>query len=193
MLSPLIADRVLCKKSILMLLLMSPMVLAQPCTVNDNCKIDVQFKGSFLENTCDLSINNGTANETVTLPTISTASLTHNGAEAGSQLFAITLSNCPINKAISLYFASTASGVNTATGNLPNATGNDYGKDVEIRLRKSDQQQMVIDNPDSSQDYDISNTAEVTHQFIASYYSVGTSGVSAGLVSAAASIIVNYK
>lgn len=173
--------------------LLSPLALAQSCGVSDNCKIDVQFKGSWLENTCDLAINNGSANETIVLPEISTTTLNYNGAEAGSQTFSITLSNCPTNKAISLYFGSTASGTNATTGNLPNATGSDYSKNVEIRLRKADQQQMVIDDPLSNQDYVVSSTADVSHQFIASYYATGTSGASVGLINTAAAIIVDYK
>lgn len=193
MLSPLMPILLARRNALLALLLSSSLAAAQPCGTSNNCKIDVQFKGSFLENTCNLSINNGTANETVNLPTISTTTLNYNGAEAGSQTFSITLSNCPVNKAISLYFASTASGKDATTGNLANATGDSYGKDVQVRLRKSDQQQMIIDDPVVSQSYDISSSTDVTHQFIASYYAVGSSGASPGLVNTSASIVVDYK
>ncbi len=52
---------------------------------------------------------------------------------------------------------------------------------------------MVIDDPLSNQDYVVSSTAGVSHQFIASYYATGTSGASVGLVNTAAAIIVDYK
>jgi type 1 fimbria pilin len=194
MLSPLILRLMPRKKCFLPLLLVSPLALAQPCTSTNNCKIDVQFKGMYLENTCDLSINNGSQNETVALPVISTATLNHNGSEAGSELFSITLSNCPTNKVITLYFASTASGADSATGNLLNSTGDNYAKNVEIRLRKSDtQQQMVIDNADSSQNYDVISTDDITHQFIASYYASDNNGAGTGLVNTAAAIVIDYK
>ncbi|MRS88792.1 fimbrial protein [Enterobacteriaceae bacterium RIT714] len=175
------------------LLLVSPLTLAQPCGTQDSCKVDVEFKGNYLEKTCELSINNGTENETVSLPVISTNTLDHDGAEAGSQLFAITLKDCPTNKAISLYFASTSVGVDTLTSNLLNTTGSEYSQNVEVRLRNSGQQQMIINDPASSQSYDVSVVGDVTHQFIASYYAAGSSKVSAGLLNTSAAIVVNYK
>ena len=174
-------------------LLISPLALAQPCrNTGDSCKIDVQFTGSFLENTCDLIINGGGINETVNLPTLSVSTLGHSGAEAGSQPFDITLSNCPTDKAISLYFASTATGSSATTGNLLNSVGTGYSKSVEVRLRRSDQQQMAINDVNSAQDYDVKSGVPVTHQYIASYYASGTD-VSAGEIKTAAAIVVNYK
>ena len=191
----LILRRVLKPKYTLPLwLLLSPLALAsQPCRdAGDDCKIDVQFVGSFLENTCDLNINGGGVNETVNLPTISTVSLSSAGDEAGSQSFNITLSDCPTNKAISLYFASTATGSSATTGNLLNSTGDDYSRSVEIRLRRSDQQQMVINDETTAQDYDVKSGDPVTHQYLASYYATGND-VNAGDIKTAAAIVVNYK
>lgn len=181
------------KINVIALWFISPLVLAVPCGVQDNCKIKVEFQGDYLENTCEVSINNGSENETVTLPVISINTLGNDGDEAGSQLFAITLKNCPTNKAISLYFASTATGMNAATGNLLNTIGSEYSKHVEVRLRNSGQQQMVVNDPESSQSYDVSVEGDVTHQFIASYYAAGNAEVSAGLLNTAAAIVVNYK
>lgn len=181
------------KITALALLLISPWALAQSCGTQDNCKIKVEFRGDYLENTCEVSINNGTANETVALPVISINTLDHDGAEAGSQVFAITLKECPTNKVVSLYFASTATGMNASTGNLLNTTGSDYSEHVEVRLRNSGQQQMIVNDPTSSQSYDVSVAGDITHEFIASYYANGNSKMSAGLLNTAAAIVIDYK
>ncbi|PVZ81811.1 type 1 fimbrial protein [Serratia sp. S1B] len=174
-------------------LLISPLALAQPCrNASDNCKIDVQFVGNFLENTCDLVINGAGNNEIVILPTISVTALGYSGAEGGSQPFDITLSNCPTNKAISLYFASTATGSNISTGNLLNTVDSGYSKNVEVRLRRSDQQQMVVNDASSAQEYIVQNGDDVTHQFIASYYATNTD-INAGAIKTSAAIVVDYK
>lgn len=195
MLSPLNPHLILRRTCLLSLILAAPLTMAsQPCAVTNSCKIDVQFKGGYLDNTCDLSINNGSNNETVSLPVISTTALDHNGAEAGSQAFSITLSHCPTNKVVTLYFASTASGANITTGNLLNAVGADYARNIEVRLRKSDtQQQMVIDSPESAQNYDTSTPTDITHQFIASYYAAGSTGAGSGLINTAAAIMIDYQ
>lgn len=181
------------KSSVLALLLFSPCILAQTCTSNDKCSVGVDFKGNYLEKTCDVSINNGSMYETVVLPVISVTTLDHEGAEAGSQLFSITLKNCPTNKAISLYFASTSAGVDALTGNLPNAKGADYSEHVEVRLRNSESQQMLVDDPESNQNYDVSLSGDVTHYYMASYYAADNTQVTAGLLNTSAAIVVSYK
>lgn len=181
------------KSGALVFILFSPYIFAQPCTSNDNCSVGVDFKGNYLEKTCDVSINNGSMYETVVLPVISITTLDHEGAEAGSELFSIALKNCPTNKAISLYFASTAAGVDTMTGNLSNAKGADYSEHVEVRLRNSDSQQMRVDDPDSSQIYDVSVAGDVTHYYTASYYAAENTQVTAGILNTSAAIVVSYK
>lgn len=181
------------KPAFLMLMLSSSCTWAQPCNEQYTCKVNVNFKGMYIENTCDLSINKGTANETVVLPVISTNTLDHGGAEAGSQVFDITLKNCPTDKTISLYFASSAAGADIVTGNLSNTKGDDYSQNVEVRLRNSVQQHMAINDANSAQRYDLSESGEATHQFIASYYAVGNTAVTPGLLSTIATIVVDYK
>ncbi|MFJ3458566.1 fimbrial protein [Scandinavium goeteborgense] len=166
---------------------------ALSCT-DSSCKIEVLFEGVYQEETCEISINGKSATETVLLPTLSTASLQNDGEEAGQQSFNVSLKGCPINRTISLYFVSGGTPADEATGNLVNTAGADYSQNVQIRLRNAAGNQMVIDDAQSVQDYEINARGDdITHDFSAQYYANGASAVSAGLVSGAASIDLIYK
>lgn len=79
------------------------------------------------------------------------------------------------------------------TGNLPNAKGADYSEHVEVRLRNSESQQMLVDDPESNQNYDVSLSGDVTHYYMASYYAAENTQVTAGLLNTSAAIVVSYK
>lgn len=67
--------------------------LTDACT--NDCAIDIYFTGKYVDETCEIVINNGSNEETVTLPTISALSLKGDGSEAGSKPFDISLKECP--------------------------------------------------------------------------------------------------
>lgn len=158
------------------------------------CNIQVQFKGIYTQDTCDISINNGSSAETVNLPTLSTAGLQQDGAEAGSTMFNITLKSCPAGKTVMLKFVSGMSEPDTQTGNLQNSVGSGYSSNVQVRIRKSSNAQMRIDDNDTMESYAINASgSDVTHSFISSYYAKGSRAVSAGEVKAIAGIELYYK
>lgn len=156
--------------------------------------MDVHFTGIYTDETCVIEINNGSNNEIVQLPRISVMSLDKNGNEAGSVPFNITLKECPANRTITVFFNSTVSGADTATGNLINDAGTGMSKSVQVRLRKEDSSQVVIDDATSGQDYLISATAApLSHRFLASYYAKGDSAVTAGKIQTIAGVELVYK
>ncbi|WP_426447530.1 fimbrial protein [Siccibacter colletis] len=164
---------------------------AESCA-DTNCKVSVLFKGTYLEDTCDVIINNGSSTETVVLSTLSTNTLKTNGAEAGSVAFDIMLKGCPTAKTISLWFASTDA--DSATGNMVNAKGNEYSSNVQVRLRNAAGSQLVLNDRNSVQDYIIPATGgDVVHSYQAMYYADGTGAVTPGLVNAMASINLTYR
>ena len=166
--------------------------VAWGCTTD--CAITVNFTGVYNDETCNVIINNVSNNETVTLPKISTTALQGSGSEAGSVPFDITLKDCPASRTITAFFNSSANAADATTGNLINETGESYSNNVQIRLRKEDGSQVIIDDSTSGQNYVISSSAEqVTHGFSASYYATGNATVTAGLVMAIASIELVYK
>ncbi|WNN47916.1 fimbrial protein [Siccibacter colletis] len=157
-----------------------------------SCKVSVLFKGTYLEDTCDVIINNGSSTETVVLPTLSTNTLKTNGAEAGSVAFDIMLKGCPTAKTISLWFAGTDA--DSATGNMVNAKGNEYSSNVQVRLRNAAGSQLVLNDRNSVQDYIIPAAGgDVVHSYQAMYYADGAGAVTPGLVNAMASINLTYR
>lgn len=161
--------------------------------VCDNCRMTVEFKGIYKEDTCDISINGASANETVVLPTVSYRTLFEPGKEAGATLFSVTLKNCPTEVETNLFFRSFSGNLSTDTENLKNKTDNDFAKNVELRLRDSQGQHIAIDNPLSVQRYDISGVnSSDTKNYYVSYYA-GENPVTPGNVEAKTVLEVVYK
>lgn len=159
----------------------------------DNCNIDVEFKGIYKEDTCDISINGASANETVVLPTISYQTLSEPGKEAGATLFTVALNNCPTDVDVSLFFKSFAGNLSPATENLTNRTDAGFAQNVELRLRDASSKHIAIDNPASGQRYDIPDVnSSVSKNYYVSYYA-GISPVSPGNVEAKTVLEVIYK
>ncbi|MGQ8775468.1 fimbrial protein [Serratia sp. NA_112.1] len=168
------------------------MLTAMACSTN--CSIDVYFTGKYIDETCNVVINNAGINEVVTLPRIAVGALKKNGSEAGSVPFDITLKDCPASRTVTVFFNSSVSGSDTETGNLVNDAGVLFSRNVQIRLRKENNSQVIIDNATTGQDYVISSAAEsLSHRFTASYYAKGDSAVTAGKVHSVARVELVYK
>lgn len=164
------------------------------CANKTDCRIAVNFSGIYLENTCEISIDGGGADNTVSLPQIATARLKRDGDEAGSRQFQISLKSCPAGKKVNLHFVSAGSSVDVNTGNLVNSHGSGMSQSVQVRLRNEAGVQMYIDKDTSFQQYIIPSAGyDVTHYYMASYYANGTGNVTAGLVNALAGIELIYN
>ncbi|ELI7924582.1 fimbrial protein [Yersinia enterocolitica] len=172
-----------------------PAQAASSCAGATDCKVQVSFIGEYLEDTCEVSINDGSASESVLLPTLSTSLLKTDGAEVGKQQFQIALKLCPVNRTVSLRFIGAGGTVPDAiTGNLQNEVADDFSQNAQIRLSKATGQQMVVGDENSVQEYVISSSGEdVTHYFLAGYYAKGTNTVTPGQVRATAGIELVYK
>lgn len=190
------------KRLTLFLLLTAAFVAGQPaqaassCGNDADCRIQVSFKGEYIEDTCEISIDDASSSETVFLPTLSVNDLKSDTAEAGKQQFQITLKQCPTSRSIDLRFvaAEGSRAPDTVTGNLQNEMADDYSRNVQVRLSKAAGQQMVVGGENSVQEYIIPATGEgITHYFLAGYYAKGTTAVTPGQVNATAGIELVYK
>lgn len=162
-------------------------------TCSNECKINVTFQGVYNDETCNISVNSGTYSETVLLPTISTTSLQANGSEAGSKEFDITLKDCPASRVVTVTFVNNLGMVDNNTGNLTNTEGDDYSKNVQVKIYKENGQQVFIDKSSTGQDYVIPSAGgDVTHQFTASYYANGSDAVTAGMLKTLAGVELVY-
>lgn len=169
-------------------------LLSQSWACTTDCAITVNFTGVYNDETCNVMINNASSSESMTLPKFSTAALQSNAAESGRVPFYITLTDCPASRTITAFFNSSVSSADSTTGNLVNSTGMNYSSNVQIRLRKEDGSQVVIDNNATGQDYVIPSTGtQVSHTFTAAYYANGDAAVTAGLVQAIAGVELVYK
>ncbi len=167
---------------------------AEKCLNPGDCKINVSFTGTYMEETCAVNINNASSAETVTLPVLSTTVLQKAGTEAGSQQFSVTLTHCPVDKTVLLRFVNDNGLADMNTGNLLNESGTGYSENVQVRLRNADGAQMVINDETSTQEYVIPATGDaITHYYIAAYYAAGNGNVTPGEVGTLANIDLIYK
>ncbi|EPC7253717.1 fimbrial protein [Cronobacter sakazakii] len=167
---------------------------AEKCINAGDCKINVSFTGTYMEETCAVNINNASSAETITLPVLSTTVLQKAGTEAGSQQFSVTLTHCPVDKTVLLRFVNDNGLADMNTGNLLNESGTGYSENVQIRLRNADGAQMVINDETSTQEYVIPATGDaITHYYIAAYYAAGNGNVTPGVVGTLANIDLIYK
>ena len=161
---------------------------------DNNCEIPVEFTGMYLESTCSISVNGGSKDAVVNLPKISVLNLPTAGREAGRTRFSIALNNCPTSSTVELFLRNSGGNADAATGNLKNKVDNLFAKNVQLRVRKEENnEQMVIDNENSFQKYDIpAIPSEIIHYYSVSYYAE-TGNVTQGSVQSSAIIDLNYK
>lgn len=177
-----------------LLALVSVPASAEQCKGPTGCPLPVTFKGTFLEETCEVKIDQGGNQATVVLPRISTRLLQKDGDEAGARQFSISLATCPAGKNINLYFTPINIRVNQITGNLMNSSGYGMSEFVELRLRDESGQQLRVGDNTYYQQYSIPQTsAEVTHTYSASYFANGNNAVTAGSLNTLAGINLIYN
>lgn len=153
----------------------------------------IQINGKVVADTCKLNVN-GTQNGTVTLPTVTTATLnTAVGTTAGATAFNLSLSGCDTTAtAASLYFNNGASN-NAQDGNLSN-TGT-AGTNVEVQLLNGGIGGSVINvnsNQNAPSSVALQNGASGNIPMAAQYYTKATS-VTAGTVSTSATVTFSYQ
>lgn len=102
----------------------TPFAMASDGTIN--------FNGELKAETCVISVNGAASPTVVTLPTISTKSLSAAGRSAGQTGFSMQLSQCgSSSKTVAAYFEA-GSSVDPGTGNLKNVSGS--ATQVQLQL-----------------------------------------------------------
>lgn len=153
----------------------------------------ITIQGAVTDTTCNISVNGGTADATVVLPTVSASTLAAAGDTAGSSPFNIALTGCSgttLNTA-STWF-ETGSGVDTVTGRLNNIGGS--AENVQVELLNSAQNPIVAGGtPGSTTQNDTAvdiSSGSGTLNYYARYYATGAS--SAGSVATQVDYTVVY-
>lgn len=156
----------------------------------------ITFTGAITDSTCDVSVNGGGASGTVTLPTVSAASLSTMGQTTGTTRFTLDLSNCAggtLNTA-KAYFQN-GSSVSSA-GRLINQASTSPATGVTLQLLDG-QTGNAINVGDSAQNtggfVDITGAVSgtVTLPYSVEYYAETASA--AGAVSSMVTYNLNYQ
>src|ERR1700754_383260 len=151
----------------------------------------ITFNGQVTAQTCTISGNGGTNNFTVTLPTVSTSSLTAAGQTSGRTPFNIALTNCtPASGNVHTYFEPGPT-FDTNTGNLIVATGG--AKNVELGLLNSDFSNIVAGAADASQNSKSASidSGKATLNYYVQY--VATGAASAGAANSSIMYTMSYQ
>lgn len=152
----------------------------------------VTFNGSINSNTCAVKINNGTADATVTLPTVSSSVLAAAGQTAGATNFTMDLSGCSTGEGaatqVRAYFESGAN-VNAANGNLKNSAGTATNVEVQL-LNNTGTALKAGDNSQRSNPATALTAGAASLVYAAQYYATGAA--SAGTVNTSVTYSIDY-
>ncbi len=140
----------------------------------------ITINGQITDTTCTISVDGGSNDATVTLPTVSSTTLGAAGATAGATPFTISLSNCSgtsLNTA-STYFEPGAY-VDSTTGRLNiDSAAADAATNVQVQLLNADRDAIVagasVANGQNDIPVDISS-GNGTLNYFAQYYATGAS------------------
>ncbi|ATM85278.1 type 1 fimbrial protein [Yersinia massiliensis] len=149
----------------------------------------ITINGQITDTTCGVSVNNGTKDGTVNLPTISASALSTINSVAGTTPFSIVLSGCSgasMNNAYA-YFEPGAT-VETSTGRL-NSNGTSTG--VQVRLLNKNSSPIMVGGAGQSSVVEDISGGGATLAYYAQYYANNAS-VGAGTVTTQVDYTIVY-
>ncbi|WP_434584719.1 fimbrial protein [Klebsiella sp. R390] len=140
----------------------------------------ITINGKITDTTCTISVDGGSSDATVTLPTVSSSSLTATGATAGMTPFNISLSGCT---GVSLDTAQTyfepGAFTDSSTGRLNiDSSIQDTAQNVQVQLLNADRQPLIVGASVATGQNDIPvsiATGNGTLNYFAQYYATGPS------------------
>lgn len=150
----------------------------------------ITFNGSVIGQTCEVSVNNGSKDGTVTLPTVVSSLLAQEGQVAGATSFSIALKDCTPKEGNVRAFFQTGTNVDNASGTLKN---NGTARNVHIQLL--DVAGNVLKAGDESQRSGSTNSQALangaaTLSYSAQYYATGIATI--GTVATSVEYSIDY-
>ncbi|WP_242540395.1 fimbrial protein [Trinickia mobilis] len=134
--------------------------------------VELRFKGSYVAATCTVV---GSANISVTLPTVNTRSLATSGNTAGATVFTIPVQCDGGLSRVRAYFQSGAT-TDANTGNLivQSVAGETSASNVQVALKNMDGTAIKVGDRSTMKTVPITSAnTTIPMNFIASYYSTG--------------------
>lgn len=156
----------------------------------------IDFTGLLVDDTCIATVNGGTADGSITLPTMNIASLTAANAVAGDTPFTITLTGtgCEASSKIATpYFESEPTKVNAA-GRLINTATVDKADEVDIQLVTSNKTVIDLNKTANTQETTtaVANGANTNEfKYFARYFATDTT--TNGNITSSVSYSIFYK
>jgi major type 1 subunit fimbrin (pilin) len=159
--------------SLMFAFVMGMVSLAPRTQAATSAAVTLNFTGTYLASTCNVV---GAEDQTVTLPTIATQSLSTPGQSAGTTVFSIPIQCDSGVTGARIYFEG-GSTVNGATGNLipQPVAGQTSARNVEVALQNLDGTPIKVGDRTTMPTWSIAATGPTTTRFIASYYATGAS------------------
>ncbi|WP_222422526.1 fimbrial protein [Yersinia similis] len=141
----------------------------------------ITINGKITDTTCGISVNNGTKDGTVTLPTVSASALDGINSVAGTTPFNIVLTGCT-GATMGNAYAHFEQGTNveTATGRLNNSDING-ATGVQVRLLDKNSAAIVVGSSNQGSVVEDISGDDATLSYYAQYYA-NEANVEAGLV-----------
>ncbi|VTT28064.1 fimbrial protein [Klebsiella pneumoniae] len=138
----------------------------------------ITINGQITDTTCDIAVNGGSNDATVTLPTISATSLSGAGTTAGATPFNISVSNCSGTAlGTAMTYFEPGSYVDNSTGRLNiDTTAADAAKNVQVELLNADMNAIVAGASSANGQNDIPvdiSSGSGTLNYYARYYATG--------------------
>lgn len=148
----------------------------------------ITFNGAVTDTSCTVVVNGGTADGTVTLPTVSTGILNLSGNVAGATNFTLDLSGCDPVGTVNAFFEAGAN-VDPATGNLTN-TGTAANVVVQLFADNDLTQQIKPGLEGQTSATDVIAAAGTLY-YVAQYYA--TDAATAGTFSSTVTYSLTYQ
>ena len=159
----------------------------------------ITFNGQIVANTCSVAVNGGTADATITLPTVPQASLLVAADTAGQTFFTMALTGCSATPAVTedqvaAYFESGTT-VDATTGMLI-PTGVGAPANLRLRLLDGDTAHTPIQAGNMNQTTastftSIAGGANITMHYGVEYYATGAAD--AGTVNSSVIYTLQYQ
>jgi major type 1 subunit fimbrin (pilin) len=159
----------------------------------------INFVGKVTAATCDISVDGGGADATVTLPTVSSKVLATPSSTAGRTNFNMSLTNCDFTSGSIFAFFEAGANVDPVSGRLMNSALVSAATNVDLQLLDSDG--SVIKAGDASQLTDTNKIAVVddgsgttgmaTLNYAVEYYATGVA--TAGDITSSVTYSLSYN
>ena len=153
----------------------------------------ITINGALKSPTCDAKINNGAANGTVTLPSVTTSALASAAQVAGKTPFSLNLTGCDPAGSVHPYFQSNQATVSATSGRLLNTATLAPAAFVELQLLNANDGVVNLSGGAAAQnagESKVDATGAATLNFSIEYYAVQQT--TAGAVSSTLTYVINY-